>query len=106
MNKSGKLYLYKEDNQVWDSGEHRIDFCNFNEDSAFDLYKGSCFTTKGKTVYDLNCGDYDGSYMDIDANKWDVVKKKGEKKHLTITKDRDEFGTCASDDNWYFDIAG
>ena len=83
-------------------GEHRIDFCNFNEDGAFDFYKGICFTPKGKTVYAMNCDDYDGSYMDIDANKCDVVNNKYDKKSWEITEYEDEVITCDSGDNCHF----
>ena len=106
LTKSGKLRLYKEDNQVWDSGEHKIDFCNVNEDGAFACYKGSCFNPKGKAIYAVNCGDCDESYMEIDANNWDVVNKKGGKKSWAITKGGDEVDTCASDDNCHFDSVG
>ena len=43
-------------------------------------------------IYDLNCGGYNGYYIEIDTNYWYVLKKKYDKKNLVITKEMDEVG--------------
>ena len=96
LTKSGELRLYREDKEFCDSGEHNVDLWVVNEYGSFACYKGSCLKQKGMAIYDLNCGGYNGSYIEIDTNYWYVLKKKYDKKNLVITKEMDEVGNWVS----------